>query len=69
MAYILAFARRLPWMDKAMRTGEWQKIPGRSLSECTLGVIGVGAIGKAVIQRAHCLWNVACLEMTLFQFL
>jgi len=53
MAYILAFARRLPWMDKAMRTGEWQKIPGRSLSECTLGVIGVGAIGKAVIQRAH----------------
>ena len=29
------------------------KIPGRSLSECTLGVIGVGNIGKAVIRRAR----------------
>mgnify|MGYP000986887207 CR=1 FL=1 len=53
MGYILAFARRQPWMDKAMKAGEWQKIPGRSLSECTLGVIGVGNIGKAVIRRAR----------------
>ena len=29
------------------------KIPGRSLSECTLGVIGVGNIGKAVLRRAR----------------
>ncbi len=53
MGYILAFARRQPWMDKAMKNGEWQKIPGRSLSECTLGVIGVGNIGKAVTRRAR----------------
>jgi D-3-phosphoglycerate dehydrogenase len=53
MGYILAFARREPWMDKAMKAGEWQKIPGRSLSECTLGVIGLGNIGKAVIRRAR----------------
>jgi D-3-phosphoglycerate dehydrogenase len=53
MAYILTFARRLPWMDRAMKAGEWKKIPGKALSECTLGVIGVGAIGQAVIQRAH----------------
>lgn len=52
MGYILAFARRQPWMDRAMKAGEWQKFPGRSLSECTLGVIGVGNIGKAVIRRA-----------------
>jgi len=52
MGYILAFARRLPWMDKAMKSGHWEKIPGRSLSECTLGVIGVGNCGKAVIRRA-----------------
>ncbi|MBT3391266.1 MAG: phosphoglycerate dehydrogenase [Chloroflexi bacterium] len=52
MGYILAFARRQPWMDHAMKTGQWEKIPGRSLSECTLGVIGVGNIGKAVIRRA-----------------
>lgn len=29
-----------------------QKIPGRALWECTLGVIGVGNVGKAVIRRA-----------------
>jgi D-3-phosphoglycerate dehydrogenase len=53
LGYILAFARRQPWMDRAMKAGQWQKIPGRSLSECTLGVIGVGNIGKAVLRRAR----------------
>ena len=53
MGYILAFARRLPWMDQAMKTGRWEKITGRSLSECTLGVIGVGNCGKAVLRRAR----------------
>ena len=52
MAYILAFARRQPWMDRMMKSGRWEKIPGRSLSECTLGVIGVGNCGKAVLRRA-----------------
>jgi D-3-phosphoglycerate dehydrogenase len=53
MGYMLAFARRQPWMDRAMKSGEWKKIPGRSLSECTLGVVGLGNIGKAVIRRAR----------------
>lgn len=52
LGYILAFARRQPWMDKAMKSGTWEKIPGQSLAECTFGVIGVGNIGKAVIHRA-----------------
>jgi D-3-phosphoglycerate dehydrogenase len=53
LGYMLSFARRFPWMDRAVKSGQWEKIPGRSLSECTLGVIGVGKIGKAVIRRAH----------------
>ncbi len=52
MGYILCFARHLPRMDHDMKQGGWQKIPGRALWECTLGVIGVGNVGKAVIQRA-----------------
>ncbi len=52
MGYILAFARRQHWMDRQMKLGQWEKIPGKSLSECTLGIIGVGAIGKAVARRA-----------------
>ena len=54
LGYMLSFARRHPWMDRAMKRGEWEKITGRSLSECTLGVIGVGNIGKAVLRRARC---------------
>lgn len=52
MSYVLAFARQLPWLDRAMKAGHWEKIVGRSLSECSLGVIGVGRIGKQVLRRA-----------------
>ena len=52
LGYMLAFARRGPWMDAAMKRGEWEKISGRALSECILGVIGIGNIGKAVTRRA-----------------
>lgn len=53
LGYMLAFARRGPWMDAAMKRGEWEKIPGKALSELTLGVIGIGNIGKAVTRRAR----------------
>jgi len=53
LGYMLAFARRQPWMDKEMKAGKWEKMPGMALSECTLGVIGVGNIGKAVLRRAQ----------------
>jgi len=53
LGYILAFARHQPWMDREMKTGKWEKIPGKSLSECALGVIGVGNIGKAITRRAR----------------
>jgi D-3-phosphoglycerate dehydrogenase len=53
MGYMLAFARRQPWMDRAMKSGVWHKIPGKALSEMTLGIIGVGAIGKALTRRAR----------------
>jgi D-3-phosphoglycerate dehydrogenase len=53
LGYMLAFVRRQPWMDKEIKNGKWEKIPGKALSECTLGVIGVGNIGKAVTRRAR----------------
>lgn len=52
MAYLLAFARKTPWLDREMKAGRWEKIPGKALHECTLGVVGVGRIGKAVLRRA-----------------
>jgi D-3-phosphoglycerate dehydrogenase len=52
LGYILSFARRLHEMNASMKKGRWEKIPGVSLGECTLGVIGVGNCGKAVVRRA-----------------
>jgi D-3-phosphoglycerate dehydrogenase len=40
-------------MDAMIKQGGWTKIPSMSLAELTLGVIGVGRIGKAVMQRAN----------------
>ena len=53
LGYMLAFARNIPWMDAHMKAGRWEKIPGFSLSEATLGVVGVGDVGKAVLRRAR----------------
>ena len=53
MGYMLTFARRLPWMDRELKSGVWKKLPGRALHECTLGIIGVGTIGKTVARRAR----------------
>ena len=50
--YMLTFARQHPWMDRAMKEGIWKKIPGRALRECTLGIIGIGNIGSALVKRA-----------------
>ncbi len=53
MGYILSFSRRLPWMDKAMKSGVWDKIPGKALHEQALGIIGVGTIGKTLARCAR----------------
>lgn len=53
MGYVLSFARRLPWMDQQMKSGVWNKIPGVALHEVVLGIVGFGAIGRAVATRAR----------------
>lgn len=52
LGYILGFARRQPWMDRDMKQGIWDKIPGRALNESVIGVIGVGDTGSATLRRA-----------------
>jgi D-3-phosphoglycerate dehydrogenase len=53
LGYMLSFARNIPWLDDAMKAGEWKKINGKTLSETTLGVVGVGNVGQAVLRRAR----------------
>ena len=52
LGYILCFSRNLFRQDQLMKSGVWEKIHGMALSECTLGVVGVGNAGKAVVRRA-----------------
>lgn len=52
LGYILSFARQIPWTDRQMRSGKWEKRSCIALRDKVLGVIGVGYIGKAVIRRA-----------------
>jgi len=52
LGYILNFARQLFRMHQDVRSGKWIKRDAVTLRECTLGVIGVGNIGKAVVRRA-----------------
>ena len=52
MGYVLLFARQLPWLDRDIRSGQWQKRTAVSLRECVLGIGGVGNVGKAVLHRS-----------------
>ena len=52
MGFILAFARNIIKLDVSMKKGKWKKIGGNSLSEKTLGIIGLGNIGLAVARKA-----------------
>jgi D-3-phosphoglycerate dehydrogenase len=52
MAYVLAFARGVCSMDAAIKSGQWEKLPGVCLAESSIGIIGLGAVGRAVAHRA-----------------
>src|SRR3954452_10055546 len=47
-ALILALVKRVPQADKAMREGAWQTVITSSLAGKTLGVLGLGRLGKHV---------------------
>lgn len=42
-------------LDQMQQDREWAFTPGRMLAGCTLGVVGLGAIGRAVADRARAL--------------
>jgi D-3-phosphoglycerate dehydrogenase len=50
---ILSLARRIPEADRKTKNGKWEKIIGKSVWKKTLGVIGIGKIGKQVVKRAR----------------
>jgi len=49
---MLAVARKIPQADKSTKKGEWKKFFGMAVYGKTLGIVGMGEIGKAVAKRA-----------------
>lgn len=52
IALMIAVARSIPEADQSIRMGGWGRFNGGELWEKTLGLIGLGYIGKAVARRA-----------------
>jgi glyoxylate reductase len=60
LALMLATGRRIPEADRMVRAGDWTQerrwapdmLLGADLHGATLGLLGLGAIGRAVARRA-----------------
>jgi D-3-phosphoglycerate dehydrogenase len=52
MGLLLALARKIPAGDRAVRAGRWPRAVGVELAGKTLGIVGLGQIGKALCKRA-----------------
>ncbi|HVU01581.1 MAG TPA: phosphoglycerate dehydrogenase [Polyangiaceae bacterium] len=55
LALLFSVARKVPLASSLMKEGKWEKkaLEGRELSGKTLGVIGLGNIGRIVADRAR----------------
>jgi len=54
IAMILALSRHLPQATQSVRAGKWEKskFMGTQVAEKTLGIVGLGNIGRLVAERA-----------------
>lgn len=50
MGYILTLLRQISPIDQAVRQGEWPRTQGRLLAAQTVGIIGMGHIGRRVAR-------------------
>jgi phosphoglycerate dehydrogenase-like enzyme len=50
--WILAIGRRLPQLLELQRERTWQPLEGREMADLTVGVVGLGSIGRRVAELA-----------------
>ena len=51
LAFALMLLRCVDPSIQSYRAGKWKKLPGRELSEITLGIFGYGHVGKVVAEK------------------
>jgi len=49
---LICLARKIPILDKKTKEGQWPRSTGIELYGKTIGILGLGAVGKAVAKRA-----------------
>ena len=52
IGYMLNLARKISWTDRQVRQGRWPKDASGGLVNKKLGIIGYGAIGRGIAERA-----------------
>ena len=52
LALIMGIAKETVTVDRAMRNGEWPAEPRKPLRGSTLGIVGLGRIGRSLAVRA-----------------
>jgi D-3-phosphoglycerate dehydrogenase len=52
MGFMITLARYIPIINRRMRQGEWYRMRTRDVYGQTLGLVGLGDIGKKVVKRA-----------------
>ncbi len=64
LGLMFALLRGIPQMDRDIRNGKWTSVTGIELMGKTLGIVGLGGIGKEVAKRALALgMNVLGFDM------
>jgi D-3-phosphoglycerate dehydrogenase len=53
LSLILALARQIPEAVQAVHEGKWPRLSGISLENKTIGILGLGAIGKQLSRRLN----------------
>ena len=49
---LLSTARKIPFLNNSVKAGQWPRTSGVELYGKTIGILGLGAIGKCVAARA-----------------
>jgi phosphoglycerate dehydrogenase-like enzyme len=52
-ALMMAAARRVMEADRSVRAGQWIRFVGSAVWHKTLGIVGMGRIGKKLVEIAH----------------
>jgi len=50
VSFAIYFLHRVAFANKEVKNGEWSQVKGRQLSNCTVGIIGCGHVGKDLVK-------------------